>query len=46
MTKRCPYEHGRVCTFNVLKLEDCQQKLKCSPRQYEKDKVERLKKVE
>lgn len=39
MTKRCPYEHGTVCTFDVLKLEDCQQKLKCSPRQYEKDKL-------
>jgi hypothetical protein len=30
--KRCPYEHGTVCTFDVLKLEDCQRTLKCLPR--------------
>jgi hypothetical protein len=32
MSKRCPYEHGTVCTFDVLKLSDCQRKLKCQPR--------------
>jgi len=32
---KCPYEHGTVCTFDVLRLSDCQDKRKCKPRMHE-----------
>ncbi len=38
----CPYEHGTVCTFDVLKLSDCQNPKKCKPRDAEKDSQNRV----
>ena len=33
MSKRCPYEHGTVCTFDIADLKDCKKDIKCKPKE-------------